>query len=440
MSLDLVVRARRAITPDGEVACDIGVRGGVIAEVGPGLTAGRVVELADDEVLLPGLVDTHVHVNEPGRTEWEGFASATRAAAAGGITTIVDMPLNSIPPTVDLAALDAKRKAAAGACHVDVGFWGGAVPGNLGALRALHEAGVLGFKCFLAPSGVQEFGHLSRSGLEQVMREIAAFDGLLLVHAENAGELSEAPPSRSYGTFLTSRPARAEIASIAAVADASRATGCRVHVVHLSSAGALPVLARTRGEGVPVSVETCPHYLVFAAEDIRDGATQFKCCPPIRGAADQEALWDGLRDGVIDMVVSDHSPSVAALKRLDSGDFGAAWGGIASVQLGLPAVWTRARERGFGLSDVVHWMATATARQIGLDDRGAIEAGRAADFCVFAPDDTWSVDAARLRHKNAITPYDGMTLSGVVRGTWLRGEPIDLSGPPRGRLLSGGAR
>jgi allantoinase len=440
--LDLVLRGRRVVTPSGELARDVGVRDGVVAAVAPygALAAPRTLALAADEVLLPGLVDTHVHVNEPGRTEWEGFASVTRAAAAGGVTTLVDMPLNSIPPTVDVEALEVKRKTASGQCHVDVGFWGGAVPGNVADLRPLHEVGAFGFKCFLLHSGVDEFPSLDSAGLEAAMREISGFDGLLIVHAEDAHAVATAPPpqGRSYASFLRSRPRAAENLAIAQVLDLASRTGCRVHILHLSSTEALPAVAAARADGVRVTVETCPHYLTFAAEDIPDGATQYKCCPPIREAINRDLLWDALRNGVIDLVVSDHSPSTIDLKQLDTGDFGAAWGGISSVQLGLPAVWTGARSRGFDLSDVVRWMSTAPARQVGLDRKGSIAVGKDADFCVFAPDETFDVDPDRLHHKNPVTPYAGRSLAGVVRSTWLAGDPIDLTAAPRGRFLTRG--
>ena len=440
--VDLVLRGRRVVTPSGELARDVGVRDGVVVAVEPygALAAPRTLALAADEVLLPGLVDTHVHVNEPGRTEWEGFASVTRAAAAGGVTTLVDMPLNSIPATVDVEALDLKRKAASGQCHVDIGFWGGAVPGNVADLRRLHEDGVFGFKCFLLHSGVDEFPPLDGAGLEQAMREISGFDGLLIVHAEDAHAIDAAPPAhgRGYASFLRSRPGAAENRAIEQVIDLARRTGCRVHILHLSSAGALPAIAAARAEGLSVTVETCPHYLTFTAEEIPDGATQYKCCPPIRESANRDLLWGALRDGAIDLVVSDHSPSTIDLKQLDTGDFGAAWGGISSVQLGLPAMWTDARRRGFSLSDVVRWMSTAPASQVGLDRKGGLAVGKDADFCVFAPDDSFVVDPGRLHHKNPITPYAGRTLAGVVRSTWLRGEPVTLTAAPRGRFLTRG--
>ena len=438
--LDVLFRAARVITTDGERPAAVGVQDGrivVVAPVDAGFSADRTVELGDDEVLLPGLVDTHVHINEPGRTEWEGFATATRAAAAGGVTTVIDMPLNSIPPTTDVAALEVKRAAARDAVHVDVGFWGGAVPGNVGELAALHAAGVFGFKCFLAPSGVDEFPHLSTEQLAVAFAELKPLDALMIVHAEDGDVLDEtAPPAGdSYADFLASRPVTAEVTAITNLVDQLRRTGARAHVLHLSAAAALPVLTAAREDGVPISAETCPHYLTLSAEEIPPGATQFKCCPPIRDEANRDRLWAGLQAGAIDCVVSDHSPCTADLKCLDTGDFGDAWGGIASLQLGLPVVWTQARQRGIELSDVVRWMSSAPARIAGLSRKGSIAVGADADLCVFAPDDSWAVDAVRLEHRNPVTPYDGLTLRGVVRSTWLHG--VELTGDaPTGRLLS----
>lgn len=442
-ALDLVIRARRVVSSAGEVPLAVGLKDGRITAVEPyeaDLDAADQLSLADDEVLMPGVVDSHVHVNDPGRTDWEGFTSATRAAAAGGVTTIIDMPLNSIPPTCDVPALEVKRKTATSQAYVDVGFWGGAIPGNAAQLKPLHEAGVFGFKCFLLHSGVDEFPPLDQSELKLAMQEISSFDGLLIVHAEDAHRIDDAPAPEgaSYQRFLESRPRAAEHAAVAQVIELARRTNCRVHVLHVSSADVLRRLARARETGVRITAETCPHYLTFSAEEIPDGATQYKCCPPIREAENRELLWQGLRDGVIDLVVSDHSPSTIDLKRLDTGDFGEAWGGIASLQLGLPAVWTGARDRGFTLVDVARWMSQAPAAQTGLANKGRIELGYDADFCVFAPDETFAVEAKALQHKNAITPYDGRTLAGVVRSTWLRGVPIDIKADPRGRLLSRG--
>jgi len=445
--LDLVVRARRAVLPDGEAACCVGVRDGRIAVLtgyDDAPTAVRTVDLADDEVLLPGLVDAHVHINEPGRTDWEGFDSATRAAARGGVTTVVDMPLNSIPPTVDVAALRAKQAAARGRVHVDVGFWGGAVPGNVPELAALHEAGVFGFKCFSAPSGVEEFPYVDADQLELALAEVARLGAVLLVHAEDPEVLDAAalPPTgaspRDFSTFLATRPPEAEDLAVERVVAAARRTGGRAHVVHLASAGALPVLAAAQSDGVPVTAETCPHYLALTADEVPTGATEYKCCPPIRNARNREALWSALRAGTIGSVVSDHSPCPPDLKCQDTGDFTAAWGGIASVQLGLPVVWTAARRRGQTLSDVVRWMATAPAQRIGLSDRkGSLRVGADADLCAFAPEEELTVDPSALAHRHPLTPYAGHRLRGVVRRTWLRGRPV-TGEQPHGELLAGG--
>ena len=443
MGAEVVIRAPRAVIGGREAGASVGIADGRIMSVEPldaPVDGATVVELAGDEVLLPGLVDSHVHVNEPGRTEWEGFASATRAAAAGGVTTIIDMPLNSIPPTTSVPALEVKRAAAAGQAWVDVGFWGGAVPGNVADLRPLHDAGVFGFKCFLLHSGVDEFPHLEPDELEAAMRETGSFDALMIVHAEDAHtiERAVAPDGGHYQGFLRSRPRGAENLAVARVIELARRTGARAHILHLSSSEALPMIRAAKADGVRLSVETCPHYLSFTAEEIPDGATQFKCCPPIREAANRELLWEGLADGSIDLVVTDHSPCTPELKRLDTGDFGQAWGGIASLQLGLPVVWTGARARGHTLADVVRWMAEGPARQVGLADKGRIAVGASADLAVFAPDEPFVVDAGRLHHKNPVSAYAGRTLTGTVRQTWLHGIPVELAAAPRGRLLRRG--
>ncbi|MFQ6199376.1 allantoinase AllB [Streptomyces sp. NPDC000405] len=445
--MELLLRSTRVVTPEGVRAAAVAVTGGRIAAVLPHGTEpppGTPVEELGDDVILPGLVDTHVHVNDPGRAEWEGFATATRAAAAGGVTTLVDMPLNSIPPTTTVAHLRAKQAVARGRAHIDVGFWGGALPGNLDDLRPLHDAGVLGFKAFLSPSGVDEFPHLDRHDLDAVATRIAELDALLIVHAEDPDRLAGAPQRGGprYADFLASRPRAAEHEAIAALVDVARRRGTRVHVLHLSSADALPLIAAARAEGVRITAETCPHFLTLAAEEVPDGATEFKCCPPIREAANRDALWAGLADGVVDCVVSDHSPCTADLK---VPDFAEAWGGISSLQLGLSAVWTEARRRGRTLADVARWMSTAPAALAGLSAKGTVEAGRDADFAVLAPDETFTVDAAALHHRNPVTAYAGRTLTGVVRSTWLRGRKVTdhgtpLTGPPSltaptGRLL-----
>jgi allantoinase len=438
---DLVVRSAAVYTPRGPQPGAVVVDGGLITSVLPfdaPLDARRVVDLSADEVLIPGVVDTHVHVNEPGRTEWEGFATATAAAAAGGVTTIVDMPLNSIPPTITPSALAEKRAAAEGVCSVDVGFWGGAVPQNLGSLAALHDAGVFGFKAFLSPSGVPEFEHLSAAQLMEAAAEIAEFDGLLIVHAEDPSVLSSASSvavGHEYGGFVASRPDSAELAAIENVIKAAHTTGARLHILHLSSARALPMIAQARADGVQITVETCPHYLAFAEAEIPAGATQFKCCPPIRSAENRDLLWQGLLDGVIDIIASDHSPATADLKFQGDGDFAQAWGGIAGLQVALPAVWTAAASRGIPLESVLDWMCRGTSQFVGLTDRGRLTVGARADLVSFAPDAPVHVAASELRHRNPVSAYDGADLIGAVRRTWLAGEDVLGSSEPRGRLL-----
>jgi len=441
-----ILRSRRVVLPDGVRAVDIEIRDGRISAITDSAEAPHVISGvidADDLVVLPGLVDSHVHVNEPGRTDWEGFVHATRAAAAGGVTTIVDMPLNSVPATTRVEAFDLKRRAAARECHVDVAFWGGVVPGNAKELEPLAAAGALGFKCFLCPSGVDEFPHVGESDLEKVMPTLSALGLPLLVHAEWPGALREpAGARRSYSTWLDSRPPAAEQQAIDRLARLAGEHGVWIHIVHLSSPAALETISAARARGVAITVETCPHYLTFAAESIRDGATAFKCAPPIRTASDRDGLWRGLMDGEIDLIASDHSPAPPDMKSLDTGDFVQAWGGIASLQLSLPAVWTGARAQGLGVDCLAEWMAAAPARLAGIDSvKGRIAVGCDADLVLFDPAAIWTVDAHQLYHRHALTPYEGMTLTGQVRTTFLRGQIVyDArvgTGAPRGKLLTG---
>ncbi len=430
------------VVGDAEVAACVEVTDGRIAAVTPYdrvPSVPIVVTLDDDEVLLPGLVDTHVHVNEPGRTEWEGFATATRAAAAGGVTTIVDMPLNSVPPTTTLAGLEAKRAVAEGQCFVDVGFWGGAVPGNGADMRALHEAGVFGFKCFLLDSGVEEFGWLPPEEFAAAMSLTAELGALMIVHAEDGTLVDESALDGShYAGFLASRPRAAEEAAISLVVSAARDTGGRAHVVHLSDADAVPALRAARESGVRVTVETCPHYLTFDAEHVADGATELKCCPPIREAANREALWAALGAGDIDVVVSDHSPCTASAqgqRRLRS-RVGRDLVGAAGAAGGVDRrAGPRSLAGGRGPVDGVR--ACVVGR---FSDRGRIAVGMQADLVRFAPDAAFTVSASSLRHRNPVSAYDGRELVGEVRETWLRGVPVSDEDGPRGRLLvRGGA-
>ena len=434
------MHAPRALVDGREQAVSVAVRMGRIvglAPLGMAPPSRLVATLADDEVLIPGLVDTHVHINEPGRTEWEGFDTATAAAAAAGVTTLIDMPLNSLPPTLSAAALATKRAAARGRCRVDVGFWGGCVPTNLADLPELFAAGVFGVKCFLQDSGVPEFPPVTTAEMRAAMRTIAEVGGMLLVHAEDPGVLhtSPTPQGRDYQAFVASRPEAAETTAVQSCIDAAAVTRCRTHIVHLSSAGGVDLIRRAKADGVPITAETCPHYLVFDAEDIPDGSPQYKCCPPIRGRADQEALWAGLADGTIDIVVSDHSPSTAELKLLDVGDLGLAWGGIGGLQFGFAAVWAEANRRGVPLADVVRWMSTGPATLAGLDHKGRLEVGADADLVILADAGTFTVTDEMIRHRNRITPYLGRELRGVVRARWLRGTELsdDLVA---GRLIS----
>ena len=430
VAVDLVVRSRRVVADGAVRPAAIHIERGLIADVAgwDELPPGAPLHDAGDLLVSPGLVDSHVHVNEPGRTEWEGFASATRAAAAGGVTTIVDMPLNSIPPTTTVAGLEAKQAAATGKCWVDVGFHGGVVPGNLADLEPLCRAGVLGFKCFLLPSGVDEFGHVGEAELAPALDVLGAAGVPLSCHAELEGPIARAAdeilgqsPYR-YLTYLRSRPPSAEDQAVALLIGLARRRAA-VHVVHCGSAGSLELIAAARQEGVPIGAETCPHYLHFAAEQVPDRATEYKCAPPIREAENRERLWLGLTGGVLDMVVSDHSPCTPALKQRGGGDFLAAWGGVASLQLALPAAWTEMRRRGHGPEAVSRWMAAAPARHAGLAGRkGAIARGLDADLLVWDPDAAFAVDGARLHHKNPLTPYHGETLFGVVDTTFVAGQ------------------
>jgi allantoinase len=452
MRVELVVRGTRVVTPVGERAAAVHVSGGTITAVTDldAAPAGVPTLDAGDLVVIPGLVDTHVHINDPGRSSWEGFDTATRAAAAGGVTTVVDMPLNSIPPTTTREGLGAKVRALEEHARVDVALCGGLVPTNAHAgtdLAELFADGVVAFKCFLAESGVAEFSHVHESELREGLRALARLGAPLFVHAELPGPLDDAAvrvsglDPRAYATYLASRPRTAEDAAVDLVLRLAQETGARAHVVHLSSSGALDLVRRAKDARVALTVETCPHYLTFASEEIPDGATAYKCAPPIRERGNREKLWDALREGTIDQVVTDHSPSTVELKCSGSGDFMKAWGGISSLQLGLAAVWTEARARGARVRDVVEWMSAAPARLAGVHGKkGVIAVGADADLVFWDPDARFTVDAAALEHRNKITPYQGRALDGTVVRTILRGETVyergkGFPGSPRGRWL-----
>ena len=428
------LRSRRVVTAEGIRPACIHVRDGRIARVAAWDDARGEGALHDvgDLVIMPGLVDTHVHVNEPGRTEWEGFETATRAAIAGGVTTLLDMPLNCIPATTTVAALEAKRAAARGRVSVDVGFIGGVVPGNAGKLSALRDAGVLAFKCFLVPSGVEEFPAVSEADLLVAFPVLASLGLPLMVHAEHPAHLM--PPATGsaggYAEYLASRPPAAERAAIEMIARLMERWPVRAHIVHLTSRAGLDVVRAARARGLPLTAETCPHYLTFDASGIPAGATEYKCAPPIRDAIERDALWQGLLEGDLMQVVTDHSPAPPAMKA-SGGNFFTAWGGIASLQLSLPAVWTGARARGVGIDRVAQWMCFAPASLAALGARkGRIAEGLDADVVILDPDATFTVDPSRLLHRHPLTPYAGRVLHGVVHETWLRGRLASSSGTP----------
>lgn len=442
--IDLVIRGRRVVTGNAVDAASVHISRGRISAINPfdDIPAGcELIEAGEHSVVMPGLVDTHVHVNEPGRTEWEGFATATRAAAAGGVTTIVDMPLNCVPATTTLDGLKAKIAATRDKLHVDVALWGGVVPGNTTELAQLWAAGVVGFKCFLVHSGVDEFPNVVEDDLHAAMPELARLDALLIVHAEVPGPIDAGcqsasdDNSRSYETFLRARPRAAENEAVELMTRLSRETGCRVHIVHHSSADALNMLRGAKASGVAITAETCPHYLHFVAEEIADGATEFKCCPPIRERENREQLWGALGDGTIDMIVSDHSPCPPDMKLRTEGDFMKAWGGISSLQLRLPIIWTEASSRGFTLGQVAEWLCRAPARQVDLGgSKGSIAAGRDADIVIWNPEREFRVDSLMIHHRHKLTPYAGEVLQGVVERTFLRGQMVYDGGDFDGRF------
>lgn len=433
-TIDLIIRGQRVLLPEGQCPASLHVRDGVIQEIKNWHDTKPEIPIfeAGDNVLMPGLVDIHTHINEPGRTEWEGFQSATRSAAAGGITTLLDMPLNSIPPTTDLKALEIKISAASEKLWVDVGFYGGIVPGNIHSLQPLWESGIVGLKCFICESGVEEFPPVSITELDAALQELKDRNPWVLVHAEapeaiiaaQAFAISRGQNGSSYETYLRSRPDEAEYQATEELIRLSQRHGARLHIVHLSSATVLSLLEAAKKDGTPITAETCPHYLTFDAESIQAGATEYKCAPPIRSAANRERLWQGLSSGIIDVVATDHSPCDPTLKRRGDGDFALSWGGIASLQLALPAVWTEARRRGIALNTVVQWMCTKPAELADLSSKGSIAIGKDADLICFAPDAEFKVEAEHIYHRHKVTPYLGRTLIGTVKHTFVRGHLV----------------
>ena len=452
--LDLIVRGNRVVTPDGERAAAIHIHHGVITSISgfDDVPRGTQIYEARDFAVMSGLLDTHVHINEPGRTDWEGFRTATRAAASGGVTTLIEMPLNSIPATTSVAAFQAKLAAVSGKLSVDAGFWGGVVPGNAHELLGLWAAGCFGFKCFLVDSGVREFSCVGEADLRAALPVLAKLGAPLLAHAELPGPIEAAAkgraanaPRKSYQTWLEARPRAAENEAIDLLLRLGSEFGGHIHVVHLSSSDAIPQIRKAKAANQPVTVETCPHYLIFASEEIPDGATLFKCAPPLRERENREHLWAGLRDGTIDMIATDHSPCPPEMKQQATGDFLDAWGGIASLQLSLPSVWTEAKRRGFSLTHLAKWLCEAPARLAGLDhQKGAIVPGRDADLVIWNPDASFTVDPAQLHHRHKPTPYAGRDLIGIVEATFLRGVKIfernKFCAAPAGQVLLRGKR
>jgi allantoinase len=442
--------SRRVVTPRGIKAAAVLVQDGRILDVVPleQLPAQISVKDFGGAAILPGLVDSHVHINEPGRTEWEGFRTATRAAAAGGYTLLVDMPLNCLPPTTTVAALEAKRKAASGQCRVDWMAWGGVVSDNHGHIEALAAAGVPGFKCFLIHPGIDGFTMVTERELRAALPHVARTGLPLLVHAELPGPVDAATRRLAgadwskYATYLQSRPDEAELSAIHLMISLCREYHFRLHIVHLATSQALGMLRAAKTEGLPVSVETCPHYLHLSSDKLPDGQTLFKCAPPIRSRENSEKLWQGLQEGVIDLVATDHSPCPPEMKRLGERNFRTAWGGISSLSLALPVMWSEAHGRGFTLSDIARWMAEGPARLAGCETRkGRVAKGFDADFVVFEPEAEFIATEDGLFYRHRVSPYLGERLRGVVKATYLRGNCVfddgKFPGEPDGRELRG---
>lgn len=433
---DQLFRSQRVVLPEGMQPATVRVRDGLIVAIEDYDSESGSAEVIDvgSDVLMPGLVDSHVHINEPGRTDWEGFDTATHAAAAGGITSVIDMPLNCSPVTTSHSALQAKLNVVGDKLWIDTAFWGGATADNLGELPALLDAGVMGAKSFTIHSGIDEFQFVNEAQLKDAMRELARRGMPHLVHAElDREDTGPMAIASSYQSFLQTRPAQWEndaIAMVIRVMHQLTEEGLtpHAHIVHLSSADALPMIEQARNDGLKLTVETCPHYLVLEAESIPDGQASYKCCPPIRGHDNRQRLWQALTDGVIDCVVSDHSPCTPQLKNLDSGDLEKAWGGISGLQFGLSLIWTEAQRRGIDLATVVSWMCTRSAAVAGLNNKGKLAPGYQADLCVFAPEASYTITPEIIHHRHKVSPYIGQTLTGTVRQTILAGRTVYRDG------------
>ena len=442
MNNRFALHSSRVVTLEEVAEKWIVIEGEKILEVLSSPPSCKIIS-CDDDVIMAGLVDAHVHINEPGRTEWEGFYTATQAAVAGGVTTVVDMPLNCDPVTTTSSNFERKLEALGDQLHVDIGFWGGVVPENQSELSSLVQRGVLGCKAFTCHSGIDDFPASDKATLRSAMQVLKSMGAPLLVHAEleHPLDLGGGGDPTTYESYLSSRPASWEVNAIQMVIDLVRETGCAAHIVHLSAAEALPLIAQAKDEGLPLTVETCPHYLCLTSEEIQRGQTQFKCAPPIRNAQNREALWDGLKRGIIDCIVSDHSPCTPELKKLEEGHFHDAWGGISSLQLSLPNIWTEAKTRGISLNKLTYWMSKKPSQIAGLGlYKGEIDAGYDADLVIWRPEGQFTLEPSALLFKHKLSPYLGRVLKGQVSHTYLRGQLVYEQGtvyPAQGRAIFG---
>ena len=439
---DFAIASQKVLTLEGEKPAAILIKGEKILDVVSieNIPENCPTEDMGNNMIMPGLVDAHVHINEPGRTDWEGFETATKAAAAGGITTIVDMPLNCIPVTTTVDALNQKIIATKDQLWIDCGFYGGLIPDNIQDLESLADAGVLGFKAFLSPSGIDEFPNISEKHLREALHILAKKGIPVLVHAELENGATSSEENKTYKYFQESRPKSWENNAIKLLIQLCREFNVHIHIVHLSSADILPEIAQTRKDGFPLTVETCPHYLHFSSERISDGDTRFKCAPPIWNGENRENLWAGLEEGIINFITSDHSPCTPELKNLEAGNFEKAWGGISSLQFALPVIWTECKQRGYSLEQLINWMSKQPAKFIGKDQqKGQISPGFDADLVCWNPDKKYIIKKEAIHHKNKLTPYEGESLYGVVNATFLRGQKVyengQFLGNPKGKII-----